>query len=108
MKTRSLLLSLVLVLIPSLSISDEYLKSWIPSTCCVTNDCCWEIQDTELKYHPKIDEYEIKSTGQTKKYEFSPNNRYYRCACDYDNVNKTWVKHQGANTRCLFVPRPSS
>lgn len=30
--------------------------------------------------------------------------KFYRCACDYDAAEKHWVRHQGANTRCLFTP----
>jgi hypothetical protein len=95
------------------SIADEYhsnpwLKSWIPATCCVTNDCCWEISPQEVRSLPD-DEWEIRSTGQiVKRKDWSPDGRYYRCACDYDNVDKVWNRHQGANTRCLFVPLPTT
>jgi hypothetical protein len=88
--------------------SNPWLLSWIPATCCVTNDCCWEVSERELKPLPD-DEWEVRSTGQVRKRTaFSPDGKYYRCACDYDNVDKHWVKHQGANTRCLFVPMRSA
>lgn len=84
--------------------SNPSLLSWIPATCCVTNDCCWEISQKEVESLPE-DNWLIKSTGQIRKRTaFSPDNKYYRCACDYDNVNKVWNRHQGANTRCIFVP----
>jgi hypothetical protein len=84
--------------------SNPWLLSWIPATCCVTNDCCWEISERELTPLPD-DNWEVKSTGQVRKRTgWSPDGKFYRCACDYDNVEKVWVKHQGANTRCLFVP----
>jgi hypothetical protein len=87
--------------------SNPWLLSWIPATCCVTNDCCWEISERELKALPD-DEWEVRSTGQIRKRTaYSPDGKFYRCACDYDNVDKHWVKHQGANTRCLFVPMRS-
>ena len=84
--------------------SNPWLLSWIPPTCCVTNDCCWEITESEARSLPN-DEWEIRSTGQVvKRTDWSPDGRFYRCACDYDNSSRHWVKHQGANTRCLFVP----
>lgn len=88
--------------------SNPWLLSWIPATCCVTNDCCWEVSERELKPLPD-DEWEVRSTGQIRKRTaYSPDGKFYRCACDYDNVDKHWVKHQGANTRCLFVPMRSA
>jgi hypothetical protein len=85
--------------------SNPWLLSWIPATCCVTNDCCWEISERELRSLPD-DEWEVRSTGQVRKRTaWSPDGKFYRCACDYDNVDKHWVRHQGANTRCLFVPQ---
>jgi hypothetical protein len=88
--------------------SNPWLLSWIPATCCVTNDCCWEVSERELRSLPD-DEWEVKSTGQVRKRTgWSPDGKFYRCACDYDNVDKHWVKHQGANTRCLFVPMRSA
>jgi len=88
--------------------SNPWLLSWIPATCCVTNDCCWEISERELRPLPD-DEWEVRSTGQVRKRTaYSPDGKFYRCACDYDNVDKHWVKHQGANTRCIFVPMRSA
>jgi hypothetical protein len=87
--------------------SNPWLLSWIPATCCVTNDCCWEVSERELRPMPN-DEWEIRSTGQVRKRTaYSPDGRFYRCACDYDNASKNWIRHQGANTRCLFVPMRS-
>jgi hypothetical protein len=88
--------------------SNPWLLSWIPATCCVTNDCCWEIQEREVEPVP-VDEWRIKSTGQVRKRTaYSPDGKFYRCACDYDNVEKHWVRHQGAHTRCIFVPMRSA
>jgi hypothetical protein len=84
--------------------SNPWLLSWIPPTCCVTNDCCWEISENEVRSLPN-DEWEVRSTGQIRKRtDWSPDGKFYRCACDYDNDSRHWIKHQGANTRCLFVP----
>jgi hypothetical protein len=84
--------------------SNPWLLSWIPSTCCVTNDCCWEVSERELKPMPD-DNYEVVSTGQVRKRtDWSPDGKFYRCACDFDSESRHWIRHQGANTRCIFVP----
>lgn len=84
--------------------SNPWLLSWIPATCCVTNDCCWEVTERELRSLPD-DNYEVMSTGQVRKRtDYSPDGKFYRCACDYDVASKHWIRHQGANTRCIFVP----
>lgn len=84
--------------------SNPWLLSWIPATCCVTNDCCWKVSSRELRSLPE-DEWEVRSTGQVRKRTgWSPDGNYYRCACDYNNEQRRWIKHQGANTRCIFVP----
>ena len=110
-KLLSSILPVILILCLSVSINkvsnaNDYLKSWIPATCCVTNDCCWEISSEEII--EKQDTVIIKSTGQERPKQYSPDGKYYRCACDYDPTSQTWIKHQGANTRCVFVPQPSS
>lgn len=88
--------------------SNPWLLSWIPATCCVTNDCCWEVSERELRSLPD-DQWEVRSTGQVRKRTaYSPDGKFYRCACDYDNVDRHWIKHQGANTRCIFVPMRSA
>lgn len=95
--------------VPSRGLAGEYhsnptLLSWIPATCCVTNDCCWQVSENELHSLPD-DQWQIRSTGQVRKRtDWSPDGKFYRCACDYDSVAKHWIKHQGANTRCIFVP----
>jgi hypothetical protein len=84
--------------------SNPWLLSWIPATCCVTNDCCWQVAEQELRPLPD-DNWEVLSTGQVRKRtDYSPDGKFYRCACDYDHESRHWVRHQGANTRCVFVP----
>ncbi len=88
--------------------SNPWLLSWIPATCCVTNDCCWEISEREVRPLPN-DEWQVLATGQIRKRtDWSPDGKFYRCACDYDQSDRHWVRHQGANTRCLFVPMRSA
>lgn len=105
----ALILLLLILTAIEIATADEYhsnpwLLSWIPATCCVTNDCCWEVAERELRSLPD-DEWEVRSTGQVRKRTaWSPDGKFYRCACDYDNTEKHWIKHQGANTRCLFIP----
>lgn len=84
--------------------SNPWLLSWIPTECCVTNDCCWEVGRTELTPLPH-DRWRVVSTGQELyRKDWSPDGRYYRCACDYDAGSGKWIRHQGATTRCVFVP----
>lgn len=82
--------------------SNPWLLGWIPAACCVTNDCCWEIAERDLTPLPN-DQWRVNSTGQVRKRtDWSPDGKFYRCACDY--TGEKWIRHQGANTRCLFVP----
>lgn len=84
--------------------SNPWLLSWIPVTCCVTNDCCWQISEREL-VPMSNDRWQVRSTGEVRtRTDWSPDGKFYRCACDYDSGQQHWVRHQGANTRCLFVP----
>lgn len=89
--------------------SNPWLLSWIPGACCVTNDCCWEISEREVESLPD-DQWRIRSTGEVRKRTaFSPDGKFYRCACEQDPQDPTrWVRHQGANTRCIFVPMRSA
>lgn len=88
--------------------SNPWLLSWIPAYCCVTNDCCWEIGADEVK-SVGDDQWRVKTTGQVRpRTAYSPDGKYYRCACDYESDKGTWLRHLGANTRCLFVPMMSS
>jgi len=87
--------------------SNPWLKEWIEPACCVTNDCCWEIQAKEVRPLPG-DQWQIVATGQiVKRKDYSPDGKYYRCACDFE-TGKGWVRHDRANTRCLFVPMQSA
>jgi hypothetical protein len=85
--------------------SNPWLLSWIPAYCCVTNDCCWEISGHDLA--PLADDkWQVRATGQVReRTNWSPDGRWYRCACDYSNADGKWIRHDGANTRCLFVPQ---
>ena len=54
--------------IASVAIAGEYhsnpwLLSWIPATCCVTNDCCWEVSEQELRSLPDDEWEEVDRTG---------------------------------------------
>lgn len=79
---------------------------WIPAQCCVTNDCCFEISERDVTALPN-DMFRINASGQVvSRSGYSPDGRWYRCACD--NMNGKWVVHPTANTRCLFVPAMGS
>jgi hypothetical protein len=88
--------------------SNPWLLSWIPAYCCVTNDCCWEVAEKDLDSLPD-DKWQVKATGQVReRTNWSPDGKFYRCACDYDSAAGVWIRHIGANTRCLFVPMRSA
>jgi len=74
----------------------------------VTNDCCWQISESEVR-PVSGDRWEILSTGQIQpRTGWSPDGNFYRCACDWDKDSARWIRHQGAWTRCLFVPLRSA
>ena len=100
---------IVLALLTTLAAhSNPWLLSWIPHTCCVTADCCWQISESEVQPMPD-DNWLIKSTGQVRRRtDWSPDGKFYRCACDYDQVTQKHVRHQGAKTSCIFVPMRSA
>jgi hypothetical protein len=82
--------------------TNAWMRTWIPVACCVTNNCCWEISPTEVRSIGD-DQWEVVSTGQVRpRTDWSPDGKFYRCACDL--TEGKWIRHQGANTRCLFVP----
>jgi hypothetical protein len=84
--------------------SNPWLLEWIPAYCCVTNDCCWEVSERELAPLPD-DKWTVVATGQVRpRTDWSPDGKFYRCACDYDAEAGKWIRHIGANTRCVFVP----
>lgn len=94
--------------------SNPALLSWIPSHCCVTNDCCWEITSDEIRHITKGNRWRVLSTDQTLgrydsgeqwTWNWSRDGKHYRCACDHDAASNSWVRHQGAHTRCLFIPQ---
>lgn len=88
--------------------SNPWLLSWIPAYGCVTNDCCWEIRADEVQ-SVGDDKWLVRATGQIReRTNWSPDGKYYRCACDYDNAGGKWVRHDKAHTRCIFTPMMST
>lgn len=84
--------------------SNPWLLSWIPAYCCVTNDCCWEVAEQDLNPLPE-DKWQVRATGQVReRTNWSPDGKFYRCACDYDSSAGLWIRHIAAHTRCIFVP----
>lgn len=107
-----------LCLIVGITKADQaYMLSFIPTSCCVSNECCWEITEKDVTGLPSGD-YIINATGQrmssTKGMEgntvgalkISPDQKFYRCACDcqLEDNDCIWIKHDKANSRCLFIP----
>lgn len=83
---------------------EEYksIQSWISSTCCWTNNCCFKVKASALTaVVPFNDEWRVNETGQVlKRTGWSRDGQTWRCTCD--PVGSTWVAHPKANTRCIF------
>lgn len=85
--------------------SNPWLLTWIPKQCCVTGDCCWEVKSSDLNPMPN-DRWMVVATGQIiQRKDWSPDGRFYRCACDRDPKQAKWIRHDKAQTWCVFVPR---
>ena len=85
---------------------NAWLRTWISASCCVTNDCCYDIQAADIRDLGN-DYYQIVASGQVlKRTGWSPDGQYWRCACD--SIDGKWTVFDKAFTRCLFVPQPSS
>jgi hypothetical protein len=83
-----------------------WLLSWIPPSCCVTNQCCFQVKSTDVRSMPG-DQWLILASGQTiRRSGWSPDGNYWRCACEQQSGR--WVIFPAAWTRCLFVPMPNS
>lgn len=105
---RTIIAFLLFVSTARADADQDWLLSWISPACCVTNSCCWQIGESEVRPQP-ADEWLVLSTGQTlKRTDWSPDGKFYRCACDYDTSARRWIRHQGAHTRCIFVPMRSA
>lgn len=78
--------------------SNPWLLTWIPARCCVTSDCCYEIKSGAVEPLPE-DKWKIKASGQiVPRTDWSPDGRYYRCACGWKSNVET------DHTYCIFVP----
>ena len=77
----------------------ENCKGFIDYTCCCTNECCWEIDASEITALPN-GKVKVNATGQEIDFKPSQDGKWYRCACD--QINGAWVKHELANTRCIY------
>jgi hypothetical protein len=86
--------------VPATPEQQQQLMAWIPPSCCVTNNCCFEVSSSELQ-SLENDQWRVVATGQVlRRTEWSHNGKYIRCACDH--VNGAWKVHRNANTRCVF------
>jgi hypothetical protein len=86
--------------------NQQWLQSWIPTTCCVTNRCCFEVEPGTVESLGDS-RWLIVASGQiVTQTGWSRDNRFWRCACDQDPNTRQWIVHAKANTRCLFPPRP--
>ena len=83
----------------------QYLLSWIPTYCCVTNSCCFEILWSDLKDLGNHQYFIIASDKIKEMTNWSPDGKIWRCACDYASELQQWIVHPKAHTRCLFIPK---
>jgi hypothetical protein len=92
----------------------NFYASFVPTECCFTSTCCWEIGEDEVEDMGNS-RYRIKATGQVVvRRGYSPDGAFHRCACDpvvgqtISPIPQRWLIHAGANTRCLFTPSNGS
>ena len=105
MLAKTIFGALLLIGVPGgVAMGQDKCRGFISTTCCCTNDCCWEISASEAEPLSR-DRWRIKATGQiVNRTAFSPDGKFYRCACDRDSATGKWIRHQGAQTRCLYTP----
>jgi hypothetical protein len=87
----------------------EWLKSWIPRRCCVSSGergCCFIVQPGTVRSLGD-DRWQVIASGEVlPRTDWSPDGKFYRCACDM--IDGKWTIHDKAHTRCIFPPRPLS
>ena len=76
------------------------IATWIPQTCCWTNNCCRKVDERALIQLPN-NQVRVVTTGQIlPRTGWSQNAHTWRCTCDL--IDGKWVVHPQANTRCVF------
>lgn len=99
-------LTTVFLILGSVVLGDDlkdYLSTFMSKNCCFTNNCCFPISHSDVvdlgnnRFKIVASGQEVNATG------FSPDGKYWRCACDLD-MNGGWKVHLKANTRCLYIP----
>ena len=89
-------------LIPPTPAEAEDIKTWIPATCCRTNNCCMKVHESALIALPE-NKVRVRSTGQVlPRTGWSQDKNTWRCTCDWNPSTQHWDVHPGANTRCVF------
>ena len=79
----------------------ELLK-WIPHSCCVTANCCFEIPASEIQpVDPDGNEWVIRATGERiARTKWSEDGKFYRCACEMRDGQ--FVIDLKDRTRCII------
>jgi len=86
----------------------EFFKSFAPEHCCWTNQCCFEVPRSSVigqgrRAADNKPVWRVEPTGEViPRNGPSPNDRYYRCACD--QVGSGYKFTPTSRTRCLFTP----
>jgi len=80
----------------------EDIKTWIPQTCCRTNNCCRKVVESAL-IQLRNNQVQVATTGQIlPRTGWSQDKNTWRCTCDWNDATKQWLVHPNANTRCVF------
>lgn len=93
-------------LVPPTEAERADIATWIPQTCCWTNNCCFKVKPSALRPVGQ-DQYEVVASGQVKKRTgWSKDGQTWRCTCDWNG--QRWLAHPKADTRCIFPALPNS
>lgn len=85
---------------------NAWARTWIPTRCCVTGNCCFRVKATDVTPLPE-DNWKINVTGQViKRTDYSQDGAYWRCACTMEQSG--WVVKPTSQTFCFFPPMQSA
>lgn len=79
------------------------IRTWIPQSCCWTQNCCKKVHASALIPLSR-DDYRVAATGQViSRRDWSKDGQTWRCTCDF--IDGLWVVSVTARTHCIF-PAP--
>lgn len=74
---------------------------FIDTTCCCTNNCCFEISTSDVSATSKG--WLIKATNEVVQAKASPDFKSYRCACRMNYATGLYEQDVNEKTRCLYL-----